>query len=94
MRARSKSPCLSHAWLRRRIKLAVSRLGLDHALYSCHSLRAGGATDLFAARVPYPMIKRMGRWKSDVCLIYYRDMHDVHRAVFSGFRSLAVRLQR
>lgn len=91
---RSHSPCLSHAWLRSRIKRAVSHLGLDSSLYSCHSLRAGGATDLFAARVPYHFIKRMGRWRSDVCLSYYRDQHDVSKAIFSGFRRLAVRLQR
>jgi hypothetical protein len=91
---RSKSPCLSHAWLRLRIKSAVASLGLNPSIYSCHSLRAGGATDLFAARVPYPIIKKMGRWKSDVCIIYFRDQDEVCHAVAKGFRYISSRIAR
>ena len=74
-----------------RIKRSVASLGLNPSLYSCHSLRAGGATDLFTARVPYPIIKTMGRWKSDVAIIYFRDQDDMSRAVFKGFQRVASR---
>jgi hypothetical protein len=56
-------------WFRRYIKRVVSLIGLDPKQYSGHSLRAGGATDLFVAKVPYPFIKKFGRWKSDAALI-------------------------
>lgn len=58
-------------------------------MYSGHSLRAGGATDLFASRVPYGIIKRLGRWKGESFLIYYRDEADVNQAVFAAFDALA-----
>lgn len=69
----SWSDCCQQSWLRRFIKRCVSLIGLNPKLYSGHSLRAGGATDLFVAQVPYPYIKKFGRWKSDTALIYYRD---------------------
>jgi hypothetical protein len=59
----------------------VSLIGLDKALYSGHSLRAGGATDLFVAKVPYPIIKKAGKWRSDAALIYHRDEDDVAKVV-------------
>ena len=55
------------------IKFSVERIGLSGGNFAGHSLRAGGATDLFAAGVPYPVIKKFGRWKSDAALLYYRD---------------------
>jgi hypothetical protein len=75
-------------FLRRAIKACVSNLGLDSSLYSGHSFRGGGATDLFNARVPYLVIKRMGRWKSDVALIYWRDEADVAHACSRAFGSV------
>lgn len=72
------------AWLRHQIKKQVKRLGLDPRRYANHSLRAGGATDLFVARVPYYIIKKVGRWQSDAAMIYYRDDEDVERAVRKG----------
>ena len=76
-------------WLRQRIKRFALRIGLDPKNYSGHSLRAGGATDLFVARVPYFIIKRMGRWKSDAAMIYYRADDDVRRAVKKAFSQMA-----
>ena len=46
--------------MRTRIKRAAASVGLDPALYSGHFLRAGAATDLFAHRIPYYVIKKMG----------------------------------
>jgi hypothetical protein len=77
--------------LRKLIKRMASTLGLDPLLYSAHSLRAGGATDLFAAQVPYPTIKRMGRWTSDAAMMYYRADDDLWSAVGEGFSAMARR---
>jgi hypothetical protein len=59
------------------IKSSVSALGLDPNRFSGHSLRAGGATDLFTSRISYWVIKKMGRWTSDDALKYYRSEEDV-----------------
>ena len=64
-----------------RIKAVTLKIGLPADDYSGHSLRAGGATDLFVARVPYYIIQRKGRWSSDAALVYYRHEEDVLRAV-------------
>ena len=61
---------------------------MDIVDYSGHSLRAGGATDLFVKRVPYYLIKKMGRWKSDAALLYYRSDKDVYEAVRKAFGEL------
>lgn len=66
----------------------VNLIGLDREFYSGHSLRAGGATDLFVAKVPYPIIKKAGRWKSDAASIYHRDEDDVAQVVTKGFEML------
>ena len=79
---------LSDSWLRGIIKRTASELGMDPTAYSTHSLRAGGATDLFVARVPYFAIKKMGRWKSDSAMLYYRCEEDVCDAVTEAFRVL------
>jgi len=71
-------------WLSERIKTAVNSIGLDASRFANHSLRAGGATDLFVAGVPYYVVKRMGRWKSDAAMIYYRDEDDVADKVKAG----------
>ena len=75
--------------LRSLIKAAVQGIGLDPSRYACHSLRAGGATDLFRCGVYYPTIKKFGRWKSDTALIYYRDDEGVSEAVSQGFSKLS-----
>jgi hypothetical protein len=63
---------ISQSWFRKTIKTLADKAGCDGSKYSGHSLRAGGATDLFVARVPYFLIKKMGRWKSDAAMLYYR----------------------
>jgi len=70
------------------IKSSVTAIGLDHTLYSGHSCRAGGATDLFAAGVPYYVVKRYGRWKSDAALIYYRCETSIARAAAKAFETV------
>lgn len=72
-------------WLRTVIKDAATNLGRDPRYYSGHSLRAGGATDLFVLRVPYPQIKKYGRWVSDAAMVYYRDEIEVSGTVARAF---------
>lgn len=60
-------------WWDGRIKSIASLLNLDPKRISKHSLRAGGATDLFVSGVAYSTIKKYGRWKSDAALLYYRE---------------------
>jgi len=82
----NKSP--SYSWWRLTIKKCCTMIGLDSSKYSGHSLRAGGATDLFVARVPYYIIKKMGRWKSDAAMLYYRCDEDVEDAIKEAFTRL------
>ena len=80
---------ISYDSLVTRIKLVAHRLGLSTEDYAGHSLRAGGAADLFIARVPYFIIKRMGRWSSDAAMIYYRHEEDVVKTVAPAFQLVA-----
>ena len=79
---------VSSSWVRSRIKDMAIKNGQCSEDFSGHSLRAGGATDLFVARVPYYLIKMMGRWKSDAAMIYYRSEDDVCYAVSKAFSFL------
>jgi hypothetical protein len=67
------------------IKSGVLALGLDPAAYSGHSARAGGATDLYAAGVPYYIVKKYGRWRSDAALLYFRCDSSLAQAASDAF---------
>lgn len=75
----------SKSWFRRMLQKVIVKLGFNPSMYSGHSLRAGGATDLFIIGVPYPKIKLYGRWKSDAALVYYREDIEVSRSVANAF---------
>jgi integrase len=79
----SKSIATSH--IRTMIKSTARAAGMDDDLLSGHSLRAGGATDLFVERVPYYLIKKIGRWKSDAAMLYYRSTEDEEDAMIRAF---------
>ncbi len=81
-------------YFRKLIKLAVASIGLDPSKFSGHSLRSGGATDLFEARVPYHIIKKMGRWKSDAAMRYYRSEEDVLKAVRKAFNRMCKKVYK
>ena len=49
----------------------LTAVGEDLTLYSVHSLRAGGVTELFLSGVIPVQI--FGRWKFESALIYFRD---------------------
>ena len=44
--------------------------GLDESTVTAGTLRAAGATALLAAEVPVPLIKLLGRWRSDEVFRY------------------------
>jgi len=83
------SSTISDSWYRKHLKRLVASIGLDPSLYSGHSGRAGGATDLFNSNVAYSFIKLFGRWKSDVVLGYYREKSGMHSAIKSAFSYIA-----
>ena len=87
--SRNPSKSFSQSWYRHHLKRLCVRVGLNPNLYSGHSGRAGGATDLLNQNVPYAYIKLLGRWKSDIALIYYRDKAATRRAVSVAFSSIA-----
>ena len=80
---------MSVNWFRSAFRAALRISGVDPNGFGTHSLRAGGATDLFKAGVSYPNIKKYGRWKTDTALIYYRDTDAVVEEVFQGFKRIA-----
>lgn len=75
----------SIGWWKSSIANSIKLLNLNPKLFSGHSFRAGGATDLFNAGVPSIIIKKMGRWKSEAVNIYHRDEEEVGRKVALAF---------
>mmetsp|Transcript_19152 Transcript_19152/g.61635 ORF Transcript_19152/g.61635 Transcript_19152/m.61635 type:complete len:332 (+) Transcript_19152:2263-3258(+) len=49
---------------------------VDPSHYGLHSFRIGGATALLAAGCPPHMIQAMGRWSSDIYILYCRSNFD------------------
>lgn len=47
------------------------------AIAKGHSFRIGGTTELLKAGVPPDVVKKMGRWNSDHCLTYWRELQTV-----------------
>ena len=77
---------------RKLVKASVALVGEDPDRYGGHSARAGGATDLFAANVSYPVIKKYGRWESDTALIYYRCELSIAQAAAAAWGAGADRV--
>ena len=66
---------LTRAFVIDKLKILLSRLGYDSALYSGHSFRIGAATTAAAAKIPDHMIRTLGRWTSDCYCRYIRTSH-------------------
>ena len=79
------SRSISMRQLRSSIRDSLNKIGINGDSYGAHSLRAGGATDLFRAGVYYPTIKKFGRWKTDAALLYYRDQEQTTDIVMEAF---------
>jgi len=80
------------AQFRNRIKALVNRTGRNGSNFGAHSGRGGGTTDLFRMKVAYAIIKKFGRWKSDACLIYFRDIEEVASSSAAAFKRLRAKL--
>jgi hypothetical protein len=65
--------CISKKWYERRLDAMLTAVGEVPTLYSLHSLRAGGATELFLSGASMAVVQIYGRWKSESALIYFRD---------------------
>jgi hypothetical protein len=70
LRANDKIFNISRKVYSKRLKEAISRLGIDESRYDTHSGRIGGATMMWQAGVHPEEIKMYGRWSSD-CWMYY-----------------------
>lgn len=69
----------------------LAQAGYPAGLYSGHSFRSGGATDLFHAGCRIEAIKFQGRWRSDAFTIYIRDNGPLRaKEVFAAFADTAV----
>jgi len=75
----------SRQWFRQKVKSSMVMIGLNPDHYSGHSFKAGGATELFVRRVPYHIIKKLGRWESDAAMLYYRVQDYVNKVVGQAF---------
>ena len=69
--------CVSKKWYERQLDAMLTPIGEDSKIYSVHSLKAGGATDLFLAGASLAMVQNYGRWISLSALIYFRDSCEV-----------------
>jgi len=62
--------CLTAPTFRSSIQSLASRISLEPANYSGHSLRHGGATFAFQCGVLAELIKMQGDWRLDAYLLY------------------------
>jgi hypothetical protein len=60
-------------WINGWLKTKLQAAGHRPANFSGHSFRSGGATDLWKAGTRPLIIKRAGRWLSEVYRLYIRD---------------------
>ena len=56
--------------LRKILKLALKRCGFKAHLYNTHSFRAGRGVDLLKAGIKLSVLKKIGRWKSNIVYSY------------------------
>lgn len=71
-------------------KAGISSSAAEANSYGLHSLRAGGATTLLAAGVPWDQVKAIGNWKSDEAL----EQYDRRRAMGSLAVQIGDRLSK
>ena len=57
---------------RKVFKLLLERCSFNTNAYGLHGFRAGRATDLAAAKIPIPLIMKLGRWRPNVVYKYLR----------------------
>ena len=67
---------LTRAFVIDKLKILLSKLGYNPALYSGHSFQIGAATTAAAANIPDHMIRTLDRWTSDCYCRYIRTSHE------------------
>jgi integrase len=67
-----RSPTPKRAWVAY-IRGLLQRAGYNPNLYSGHSFRSGGATDIWNSGARPRVIQLFGRWLSDAFWLYIRD---------------------
>jgi len=67
----------------------IKAVGLDSASYSPHSVRRGGATFAFEAKVPSELIKAQGDCRSD-CYLICLEMTDRQKRVAATRMAAAI----
>eukprot|EP00823_Brevimastigomonas_motovehiculus_P006149 TRINITY_DN493_c0_g1_i1.p1 TRINITY_DN493_c0_g1~~TRINITY_DN493_c0_g1_i1.p1 ORF type:complete len:389 (+),score=32.54 TRINITY_DN493_c0_g1_i1:126-1292(+) len=55
------------------VKKRLKQIKIDPELYGSHSLRSGGVTAAAEKNIEISLLKKHGRWKSDVIYNYIRD---------------------
>ena len=74
-----------NASLRSRLDAMLTAVGENPTLYSVHSLRTGGATELFLSGASMTEVQMYGRWKSESALIYFRDASGIVFSCIGGY---------
>jgi hypothetical protein len=80
---------LAYAYFQAALKAFCFAIGISKENVSCHSLRIGGATTLFALGFSADVVKKMGRWISDCYQRYQRMELAVRRKIFQALASAA-----
>ena len=71
------------------LRWLMQRVGERPASFSSHSLRIGAATAAMAAGVAPDVIKKLGRWDSDVALVYQRMSREAAMRIGAAVASTA-----
>lgn len=73
---------VSRQWMSKLISSQMQKIGFDIIYFKPHSLRIGGACDLFEMGIDITTIKILGRWLSDAIIIYIKiQMKDILKAL-------------
>ena len=67
---------LNTAHVRTHVRWLMALLGLDASKFGAHSLRIGGGTAYFNAGADELVLKTLGRWSTDVYLVYLENCRD------------------
>lgn len=74
-----------------KLKVLLSKIGIDPKKYDTHSGRIGGATMMWEAGYSDAQIKRFGRWRSDSWTIYCRTLKSKFIDLASTLKNSGVR---
>ena len=77
---------LTHSMFVNKLKILLSRAGMDPSLYSGHSFRRGGASFAFEAGVSPDLINMQGDWRSEA---YQRYIVIPHTTKISAISKMA-----